>query len=73
MSDDSLVPYAGKDPSESDLEIHVRPRWSLYCPAGHPLFGKNLRIYKRKDGYLRRRCRTCDAEANVAYRARKRR
>ena len=39
-----------------------------FCNRGHPFSGENLRLETDKDGYTRRKCRTCDREKGAATR-----
>lgn len=40
-----------------------------HCKNGHALSGDNLRLNKKKTGYVHRVCRTCQAEAMRQHRA----
>lgn len=41
----------------------ARSRKQSHCDKGHPLKGSNLRLYRRKNGYVDRNCVAC----NLAY------
>lgn len=41
------------------------------CPKGHPYCGENLRLEKRPDGGVARRCKICDSEKTKRYLKRK--
>lgn len=43
-----------------------------HCKNGHALSGENLRLNKKKTGYVHRVCRTCQAEAMRQHRANQR-
>ena len=40
----------------------AKKRAQTHCKRGHPLFGDNLRLNIRKNGWLQRVCRTCERD-----------
>lgn len=51
-----------------------RSQSQTHCKNGHPLSGDNLRVERNDNGEMtRRRCKTCQAEYGLRYRAERRR
>lgn len=57
----AVAPLENKMRGNSPTAINAR---KTHCVHGHPLSGDNLYAHRRKDGTLKRECRTCRREAN---------